>query len=140
MRGDFPLLRGYRRPAAFITPRALSLLFLQMQKFGQKLLGLYRKQPARAALKLGLGLGPSRTVCAASPGKRESADWNISEMQVPRFGFAFVAHGYLEPSRRVPGERERYLTSRLMEFFILYLIEMVGGIYLDITKIKLRLF
>ena len=28
------------------------------------------------------------------------------------FGFAFVAHGYLEPSRRVPGERERYPTSR----------------------------
>ena len=27
-------------------------------------------------------------------------------------GFAFVAHGYLEPSRRVPGERERYLRSR----------------------------
>ena len=27
------------------------------------------------------------------------------------FGFAFVAHGYLEPSRRVPGERERYLTK-----------------------------
>ena len=26
------------------------------------------------------------------------------------FGFAFVAHGYLEPSRRVPGERERYPT------------------------------
>ena len=24
------------------------------------------------------------------------------------FGFAFVAHDYLEPSRRVPSERERY--------------------------------
>ena len=35
-------------------------------------------------------------------------------------GFAFVAHGYLEPSRRVPGERERYLRSRRKTLIVFF--------------------
>ena len=35
-------------------------------------------------------------------------------------GFAFVAHGYLEPSPAVPGERERYLRSRRKTLIVFF--------------------
>ena len=82
-------------------------------------MGLYRKQPARAA--------PTRGWTGTKPYcMRRSGDaWQLRESSrrealMAGFGFAFVAHGYLEPSRRVPGERERYLRSRRKTLIVFF--------------------
>ena len=55
---------------------------------------------------------PLRESVSLRESKMRMADLMATDGKDEKMKIGFVAHGYLEPSPAVPGERERYLRSR----------------------------
>ena len=106
-----PPTEGISKARCLYKPSRAEPAFLQGHQFSS--FWAVPKAARACSSHEGVGLGPSRTVCGQ--GRRLASYASLqteSYYLMTGVGFAFVAHGYLEPSPAVPGERERSLRSR----------------------------